>query len=432
MKVDFGLSKFENKRTQKRDPVTLDLSRTINGHMMLAGASGTGKTYQLRRIMSEIARQDPEIRFHVLDIHGDLEVPGASSCKFSETSPFGVNPLKIDSDPHMGGVRKRARGFIASLNRSGRTLGSKQEATLYDLLVDLYAAFGFQVDDPSTWKIDVDPRQRAKSAKRQPTLGDLRAFAERRLMEMTTGAGSQALDALDGLNRKVRALQRKGDMGGEAETQEIARLRSECIDLYREYVEGIATGEEISQFIRHAGRDVLQSVYERVSNLESSGVFRPRRPDFDTNASVFRYDISAISREEQVLFVEFVAQELFFNARRRGQTDRPRHFIVLDESHAFVSQDPDHVLNSIIRESRKFGLGLILASQSLGDFPDDIIANTAAKVILGVDEMFHAPTARKLAIEQKRLTWIVPRKTALVQFKRAGDTSNRYIETELP
>ena len=432
MRVNFGLTKFANKKTNQRENVILDTSRTINGHILLAGASGTGKTHQLRRIISEMSGQEPGIRFHILDVHGDLDTGGASSCMFSESTPYGINPLRVDADPHMGGVRKRARGFISSLSRTSTKLGSKQEAALYNLLNELYEQHGFFADDPASWRVDRDVRTQPNGPKRHPTISDLRALAEWQLKQLATGAGSDALKRLDELSRKVRQFHKRLDKVDDADTAQLDKARTDCIDLYRQFVESIQTGDELLQFIRYSGRDVLQSVYERIRNLESSGVFRPHKPDFDPQASVWRYDISALSRDEQILFVEFVTQEMFAGARRKGHTERPRDFVVIDEAHAFVSDDPDHVLNVVIKEARKFGLGLILASQSLGHFPDDIIANTAVKTILGLDEMFHAQTARKLSIDQKRFTWIVPRKTALVQIKKAGDTSNRYIDVELP
>ena len=54
VRVDFGQTKFPNKKTNQRAPVVLDLDRTINGHILIAGASGTGKTHQIRRILREM------------------------------------------------------------------------------------------------------------------------------------------------------------------------------------------------------------------------------------------------------------------------------------------------------------------------------------------------------------------------------------------
>jgi len=62
-----------------------------------------------------------------------------------------------------------------------------------------------------------------------------------------------------------------------------------------------------------------------------------------------------------------------------------RCFVVLDEAHklAFVPGSPTEKL---LREGRKFGLGLILASQQPEDFSRVAFANTATKMVFQVGD----------------------------------------------
>ena len=62
-----------------------------------------------------------------------------------------------------------------------------------------------------------------------------------------------------------------------------------------------------------------------------------------------------------------------------------RAFVLLDEAHrlAFSAASPTEKL---LREARKFGVGLILASQQPEDFSPVAFANTATKVILNVSD----------------------------------------------
>lgn len=47
---------------------------------------------------------------------------------FSEQTTYGMNPLRVNPDPHFGGIRKRVQGFITTINRViMRALGPKQE-----------------------------------------------------------------------------------------------------------------------------------------------------------------------------------------------------------------------------------------------------------------------------------------------------------------
>lgn len=431
MKVFLGSSKFPDK-SQNHLPVYWNSDTVINGHMILVGASGTGKTFRLRYIMNEMLKQNPNAKFHVIDVHGDIQVPGSSVVRFSETTHYGLNPLKINPDPDFGGVRKRVRNFISTLKRTSNALGSKQEATLVNVLQDLYRANGFLIEDHRTWSLNVDPRRSKRGAKRQPTIADLKRFTDYKLKQMILGAGSVAVGKLEQLQRKFRSLDRANtkNMGGDDVALE--GLKGECKDLYSEYIDSIETGREIDDLIKYNSRDVMQSVYERIVTLESSGIFKAEAPPFDEDKRIWNYDIRALNGDEQKMFVDVLLEDLFMEAKQRGERPFADTFIIIDEAHKFVSEDEEHIVNLIAKEARKFGIGLVLASQSLTHFPEDIIANTSTKIILGLDEMYHDSAARKLRVEAKRFGFIQPRKTALVQVKETGSLVNKYIDVYLP
>jgi DNA phosphorothioation-dependent restriction protein DptH len=62
-----------------------------------------------------------------------------------------------------------------------------------------------------------------------------------------------------------------------------------------------------------------------------------------------------------------------------------RCFVVLDEAHK-LSFDRGSPVEKLLREGRKFGLGLILASQQPEDFSSAAFANTATKIIFQVGD----------------------------------------------
>jgi hypothetical protein len=418
------------------EPLVWDSSAIVNGHVLLVGASGTGKTFRLRHFMDAAMRQNPRVRFHVIDVHGDLRIPGAEVVEFSESKDYGLNPLAISADPDFGGVRKRIRAFISTLNRTSRRLGTKQEAVLANLLSDLYHSRGFRPEAPGTWRESPD--------RKMPTLGDLCRFTRFKLEGMIIGAGSKATVRLEAVNREAAKLgkawveaKREERGAGKGATREegqaaLEKAKAAAKEAYAEYIDAIETGREIGDLIKYNSRDVIQSVYERLSTLESSGVFKPNRPPFTEGSSVRVYGLKALSADEQRIFVDILLEDLFFEARRRGERPSTETFIVIDEAHKFVSEEDDHILNVIVKEARKFGVGLVLASQSLTHFPDDVVANTATKIILGIDEMFHEAMARKIRIDPKQIGGIKPHRTALVQVKVKGDLSNRFVPVVLP
>ena len=158
MRVTWGYSARE-LRANNRVPVVTDTETSVNGHGLVCGMTGSGKTFTLKRMIREMmATGDPSrpARFYVFDIHGDIDIEGASSVMFSEQTGYGLNPLRVNPDPHFGGVRKRIQGFIATMNRVMRELGPKQEATLRNVLYDVYTRHGFRADDPNTWQVNED------------------------------------------------------------------------------------------------------------------------------------------------------------------------------------------------------------------------------------------------------------------------------------
>ncbi len=62
-----------------------------------------------------------------------------------------------------------------------------------------------------------------------------------------------------------------------------------------------------------------------------------------------------------------------------------RCFVILDEAHK-LSFDRGSPVEKLLREGRKFGLGLILASQQPEDFSPVAFANTATKIVFQVGD----------------------------------------------
>lgn len=439
MDVFFGIDAYTAKSTQKKEVVWAS-EKVINGHMLLVGKSGTGKTYTLRKILDQLNMQNKTLRVHVMDIHGDIDIPGSSTVKFSESTKYGFNPLLINPDKDFGGVRKRVQGFLTALQRTSRKLGSKQEAALRNILMDLFAANGFYDGKPESWVID-DGIQR-KYPKKNPTLEDAYKFAQFKLKSMFLGTNSRAAIILETLNKKVNLLQMKRKQAVKKmgispdETakieNDIKKLTIETINLYTEYANSIETGMELSDIIKYDSKEVIKSVVERLENLNSIGIFKAEDPPFDPSANIWRYDIKALSMDEKKLFVNFVLESIFQRAVQKGVQSDVVEVIVLDEAHNFLSDDPEDIPNIIAKEARKFGVALICASQSPTSFSDDFVSNVGTKIILGIDQMFWDGSIRKLRLDQKALEWIIPHQRILVQINNKGETKNSFTWTLLP
>ena len=300
--------------------------------------------------------------------------------------------------------------------------------------MDLFAANGFHDGKPHTWVLDDGVSRRYP--KKNPTMEDAYRFAMYKLKAMYIGADTAAVARLEEVNKKSASLYskqrqalRQGQGAAEAEglATLIERLKTEAVEKYAEYIMAISTGMEFDDLMKYDSKDVLKSVVERLENLNAVGIFKNQPPPFDEKAAIWRYDISSLSEDEMKMFVSFRVEQLFHAAKQRGAQDDLLDIIVLDEAHLFFSGDgDDNILNTLAREARKFGIGLICASQSPEHFSEDFLTNVGAKIILGLDAYFWKMAASKLNIERDMLSDITSRKSLALQLNNKGETRNDF------
>lgn len=420
--------------------VNWDYNSLVNAHALIMGKTGMGKTTFLCHIIQQMKNINPTPRIHIMDVHGDIDIPSASSVRFSESTEYGLNPFVVSSDPHFGGVRKRVQDFIATINGC-RPIGSKQEAVMRHLITDLYAANGFFVDNHKSWVLN-DGYHR-KHAKRYPTMDDACRFSFGKLKQLIIGSDSKSGRALEELNKvtsKIYRISKQQSLPGaamdEALLEKAMTHRTEALNYFTEYVENLETGKELEDFVKYESKDVLKSTVERFDNLKATGIFKNKLPPFDINNPLWRYDITALREDEKRMFVEFRLQEIFSSAMEkgpvRGEEGILRDIMIIDEGHLFFRDDQNNILNTISKEGRKFGLGLVCASQSPTHFSEDFFSSVATKIVLGVDQMYWDNLVRKMKIEQKYLQYIKPFHVIGVQMNNKGEMRSRFTMVRTP
>lgn len=445
--IPLGLRSYERSKQNREVPVLWDERRVINGHWLVVGSSGTGKTWTLRRMINAMiaGRRDSRLRVHVFDVHGDITMdnagapalPSTSVVRFSESTQYGLNPLQVDPDPDYGGVRRRIQGLINALNHTSRELGTKQEAVLRAILLDLYAANGYYDGQPASW-ITAGQMHRGYP-KKCPTLTDALRFATAKHKAIYLGTNAKAISALEAVNKRAGALFAKARaLNKETDTEvaavkdaELEKAIEASISAFELAVRAIRTGRELDDALRYDSKDVLKSIVERLENLANTGIFRPEVPPFDPKATVWGYDIRSLPEDEKKLFVRFRLEQIFQMARQRGVQSEICDVIVVDEAHLFFDEAGDNPLNAIAKEARKFGVGLVSASQSPTHFSEDFLGNCGTKVLLGLDTMYWDGACRKLKIEPDKLKWLKPSKTAAISIKVQGDITTNFMNVDV-
>lgn len=464
-------------------PLYWDSQKLVNPHMLIFGGSGMGKTVLLRKLVTGVS--DKSVRFHVFDLHGDMSMPGESVVEFSEQSLYGLNPLIINPDPRFGGVRKCIESFIRTMNQvSGiKGMGYKQEAVIRNLLEDVFAKFGFHMDDPSTWTLNtldrrlvsggngyrlyldvpINEKDEAKAfdarwdaaeklwyttadkyeggitrwkpairLRSYPSIQDVVTYCDQLYRERLLGTDQAALRALGDLQKRAKSFHRKRlealkdgyrDPTAVPDNESLDEARENVVEAMTNFVNKVVTGDELETMLKYDKPDVLKGVYDRLVAMMRSGVFSAKPPQFDEGSYIWRYKLDALFEEEKKMLVLFQLHQLFRDAVQSGEQPEVRTIAILDELGALTSSEDDKgdgIIGKIAREARKFGLGLWGAHQQLTGIPEGLMTSVGTTVIIGISETYWPQAISKLRIEQKQLSFIQPHRTLCAQFKEKG------------
>lgn len=121
-----------------------------NGHAVIIGTSGSGKTQTLKALAHELPQLFPAIKLVIADFHGDLSLPHETCYPLDAKSSYGLNPLKIDLDEKGGGPDLQAIS-VAAILRKSLTMGANQEGLSIEAISKCYAKFGICQNNPKTW-----------------------------------------------------------------------------------------------------------------------------------------------------------------------------------------------------------------------------------------------------------------------------------------
>ncbi len=99
----------------------------------------------------------------------------------------------------------------------------------------------------------------------------------------------------------------------------------------------------------------------------------------DPNHNVQVLQFRGLEGKTQRVLVELLLWHLFYYLKAHGQS-RLRLFVVLDEAHHLSFRESGPV-DALLREARKFGLGILFASQQPEDFSPAAFSNSASKLV---------------------------------------------------
>ncbi len=124
---------------------------------------------------------------------------------------------------------------------------------------------------------------------------------------------------------------------------------------------------------------------------------RLRITDIIDEAGINIVDLSVMpSVESSVLYADTLLRMIYNELRRRGPADSVRIVLVVDEAHLLAPRNASTILPKMAAETRKYGVVIVAATQRLTGLHRDVIANTAYRLYLRIDEPEEARYAAKL------------------------------------
>jgi len=282
-----------------------------NGHLILVGGSGAGKTTALRHIAAEL--RDANLHVLVLDFHGDLLDPENRENVFAfdyEGNDNFVNPFHLDASYGSRLTPSRLKWeFLEAFRSHYPSMGVHQINFVAELIEEAFAARGI-TDSPTTWSNSV-------------------SFAH--VLERF-----EVSDAPENAKAKIRSYMKR----------------------FSEWR------------IFHGGEGIaVESFLERSTRL----------------------DLSQLDETARNILADVVLRRLFMLVRALGPVDAAatgwqkfRAFVVIDEAQLLMGgvADAKASLAKYAAEARKFGIGLILATQLRDNVPSDIWGNIDTRLFM--------------------------------------------------
>lgn len=300
-----------------------EVAKQPNGFFLILGSSGSGKTETLKVVAAEIHRYG--VPCLIFDFHGDVVLAGAQDYVLSHgpASTHGINPMELDSiDPADGGVYAQVNILLGMLQACVPSLGHRQWRVIKDVLNDTYERAGVTDKDPATWQ------------RQPPTFADVLSLLEQRMED----------------------------------------------DAYSK-----------------SQRNIIESAYDAVAKVFEHPVFA-RHEQIQIEQLLARsHRLSLVHLEENIRFVvtDTLLRKLARALKSRGSIpvqprndhERYRLFIFIDEAKILSLGGKDRdassaILNTLATEYRKFGLGMVLASQMSDHFSHETKGQIATRLVL--------------------------------------------------
>ena len=397
---------FGKEMTNRRNVIEFNPDTAANPHVLIDGASGSGKTRLIMELKKYLERQNK--RIYLIDFQGDMGSEGEAYYEFNARcvdpdSAYTLSPFAFEMDVKNGGPKNHCEILLDVFKKAlAPTWGPIQQSLIKHILLDLYRFKGILHEDDTTW------------ARELPTIYDLKELMELIQDYVEFRAHRHFIPRL----KKMQEAGKKYTFADEEKKEAmLSKLNEATADLntaVKEFHEYLTEGKleewyhhldhEHVNFDYYTSKDVynvFKKLLPYLNEIVDNPIFQGRRP-IEFNAQVMRFDLSGLTNANKpkhaIFFSELLLYHVFRQLKMRGEYhkyhDKSRgrkvsDYIIIDESKLVLPtgaerDNPYNIQNRIASEARKYGLGVIWAAQISESFTRDILQNSDTKVVLKV------------------------------------------------
>lgn len=162
-----------------------------------------------------------------------------------------------------------------------------------------------------------------------------------------------------------------------------------------------------------------QKLALKLATMFEYGIFTRPQPSLD--APIIRFDLSALGKVPGLgaIAAEALIKQVMDSHRIMGEIEGkiPRTYIFIDEAKEVKAS---RSLNILLADGRKYGLCAVVASQRDAEISDEVIANTASKIVLAVDQTEVKRVSKRFRFAEGLVSQLQPLE-ALVRMGSVGE-----------
>lgn len=171
------------------------------------------------------------------------------------------------------------------------------------------------------------------------------------------------------VNSAVNALTAGQNMG----LQQIGVLRNAVMNAVKNRAHFQTDVEAIAYFLLQDDDARANAVYQRLWTVLNSGVLRPSEKKIQYG-KVNILDFSGLDALTKSTLVEITLSAIWRNTTMRGTDIKGTELILALDEFQLLSWQKNAVMRDILREGRRFGIKVLMATQTLEIFPKDVVS----------------------------------------------------------